>query len=113
MTGLAVEILCKSFLLTLVFELLGAYLYGIRRRKDYGLIFFVNMLTNPAVVSIYYLTVKFVPGWLAAAVLEVSAIAAEGVIFKRCGEEIRRPMCFSALLNLFSYFAGSFINMLF
>ncbi len=111
-----------SLALTWILEILFAFFWGIRNKRDLLLVAAVNLLTNPVVTGGYYLA-----GYgLAAAgagdgtarqillglkvFLEAAAIAAEGWCYKNCSGKIRRPWRFSCFANLFSYWIGLMIQ---
>jgi len=85
--------------LTLLLELPLAVLWGVRRRRDIQLAVLVNVLTNPAVVLLHALGCPALP-------LEAAAIAVEGVCYRACGEDIRRPYLLALCANVFSYGLG-------
>lgn len=94
-----------SLALTLVFELGFALFWGLRRR-DLVLCALVNVLTNPVVVLLHWAF----PHPAATALWELGAVAVEGWYYRRCGRQIRRPLVFSLLCNLFSFCLGLIIN---
>ncbi len=102
-----------SLILTVALELSAAAVLGIRGR-DLLLTVIVNILTNPAVNAAYYIllgtTVLYPP--MIKAVLEISAVAAEWLIYRKYGENIKRPLLLSIGLNGFSFFSGMLINKL-
>ncbi len=97
---------------TLVLELIFALLWGIRGRHDLFLTAGVNILTNPVVVFFHYWVI--IKTGLNAGVitmfLEIAAVLAEGVIYRKYQKNIYRPMFFSLCANAFSYAAGELIN---
>ncbi len=97
-----------SFVLTQGLEVLFALIYGIRSKKDLGLLMLVNVITNPPVVLIYYLATGYtgVNPWAAAIILELAVVAAEAYYFRRYGKGYLRPVTFAVLVNAFSYGIG-------
>lgn len=98
-----------SLLLTLVIELLLALLLGVRKGKDFLLIFLVNVITNPLIgilLDVYYVYVAAPPFWLIA-VLEVGVVLGEWALY-RGRLEYRKlpPFVFSLILNASSYLIG-------
>ncbi len=87
--------------LTLVFEGAVALVWGLRH-GDLLLMVLVNVLTNPAVVLLHALF----PGPVVTAVLEMGAVAVEGVCYSRLGGAVRRPWLFSLSANAFSFCLG-------
>ncbi|MBD5150803.1 MAG: hypothetical protein HDT18_10680 [Oscillibacter sp.] len=107
-------VLAVSLLLTLVFEEGFALAWGLRGRRELGLVALVNILTNPAVVLLYY-TAAGPLHWNAipvTVVLEASAILVEWLCYRAFSEQVKRPFLFALLINLFSYGAGCVINLL-
>lgn len=107
-------VLAVSLLLTLVFEEGFALAWGLRGRRELGLVALVNVLTNPPVVLLYY-TATGLWRWNAApvtAVLEASAVLVEWRCYRACSEQVNKPFLFSLLANLFSYGVGCVINLL-
>ena len=79
-----------------------------------ALVGLVNVLTNPAVVFLYYVNIIYV-GWnriLVTVLLEMAAVAAEGLCYRAAGRGIRHPWLFSAGANLFSFMMGTILAML-
>ena len=107
-------ILAGSLCITLFFELLAALLWGIRDRKNLVLVCFVNLLTNPIVVFLYYL-IWFRTSWnltLASVILECAAVLVEILMYRKHSKTIQMPILFGILANLFSFFGGEFVNRL-
>lgn len=106
------KIFLVSFFLTAALEEGIGWLLGIRGRRNRRLIFLVNLLTNPAVVFLYYANALY-GGWSAGGVvlfLEGAAIAAEGFCYQKASENMGHPWLYSLVLNLCSYGAGRFIS---
>ena len=107
-------ILAVSLLLTLVFEEGFALVWGLRGKRELGLVALVNILTNPVVVLLYY-TATGPLRWNAipvTVVLEASAVLAEWRCYRAFSDQVKRPFLFALLINLFSYGAGCVINLL-
>ena len=103
--------LAISLALTLLLELSFALLWGVRG-KGLVLVILMNILTNPAVVTLHYISTA-VFGWnkvLAVLVLEAAAIIAEAFC---CRGIIQKPWKFAICVNLFSYFAGEILQLIF
>jgi len=100
--------LAISLALTLIFETIFFFLAGKRLGKDLLLLVLVNVITNPLVVLCHSLA--FYYSQLNAALLliplEVFAIVCEGALYKRFGQEFKRPYLFSLSANSFSFAAG-------
>ena len=107
-------VLAVSLLLTLVFEEGFALVWGLRGRRELGLVALVNILTNPPVVLLYY-TATGLWRWYAipvTIVLEASAVLVEWRCYRAFSDQVKRPFLFALLINLFSYGAGCVINLL-
>ena len=107
-------VLAGSLALTLVLEELFALLWGLRGRRELTVVALVNVLTNPPVVLLYHTAVGLW-GWNAVSVtvlLESAAVAVEWRCYRLCSDQLRRPLLFALLANLFSYGAGRVINLL-
>jgi len=107
--------LAISLAMTLVLESGFFLLTGKRNKKDLLLVLLVNVLTNPAVVLLYWLAVAYSGfNWIITiAVLEVLAVLTEGYIYKRHGQDFKRPYGFSLFANMFSYCTGVLLQMMF
>ena len=108
------KILAISLLLTLLLEELFAFLWGLRGKRELGLVALVNCLTNPPVVLLYY-TAAGLWRWnwvLVTIVLETAAVLVEWLCYRAYSEQVRKPFLFALLINLFSYGAGCIINLL-
>ena len=103
--------LLMALSLTLVFELLFALLWRVRK-DGLLLVLLMNVMTNPAVNLLHYLAVCLL-GWPALwviPVLEIAVVITEGFC---CKDVIRRPWLFALLINAFSYTMGVVIQQLF
>ena len=107
--------LVVSLTLTLLFEIGFFLLVGKRNKKDLLLLVMVNVLTNPIVVSSYWLAIRYT-NWsrvLITTPLELFAILTEGFCYKRYGQDFKRPYLFSIAANAFSYGAGVLLRQIF
>ncbi|MDE7219035.1 MAG: hypothetical protein K2O45_05370 [Oscillospiraceae bacterium] len=107
-------VLAVSLLLTLVFEEGFALVWGLRGRRELGLVALVNVLTNPPVVLLYH-TATGLWHWNAVLVtilLEASAVLVEWRCYRAFSDQVKRPFLFALLVNLFSYGVGCAINLL-
>lgn len=101
-------------MLTLIAELSGALLLGIRDKKDLLLIAIVNIVTNPPLVLILnivyiYYREYFNVIWVVA--LELLAWWGEGIIYKQYLQfRSKNPFALSLLLNGLSYFGGLILS---
>lgn len=108
------KIMAMSLLLTLMLEEVFALLWGLRGRRELTIVALVNILTNPVVVLGYHTAVGFW-GWnavLVTAVLEISAVAVEWLYYRACSRQLKKPLMFALLANVFSYGMGCVINLL-
>lgn len=100
--------LLLSLVLTLLFEMLVALIAKVRDKKDLFLVVLVNVITNPAVVFMYYVTVLFAGlcKYPIILILEVCAIIIEAMIYRKYAKTIHHPLIFSIVANLISYGSG-------
>jgi len=107
--------LVLSLVLTLVFEAGFFLLVGKRDKKDLLLLVMINMVTNPIVVSLYWLALLYGNfGRVAILIpLELFAVLTEGVYYKKYGRDFSRPYLFSAAANAFSFGAGELLQKIF
>lgn len=105
------RVLALSLVMTIVLEEGFGRILGIRDRWNMALIALVNILTNPAVVYIYYLNLLYMGRNPAAvtALAETAAVICEGLCYRAASRGIRHPWLFSAGANLCSYGAGVLI----
>ena len=106
-----IKVLLISLFLTLILELAFAVLYGVREPKSFGVVLWVNVLTNPVVVSLHYLSLYrriSYAGWITLG-LEIAAVLTEGLIYRKT-HAVPRPFFFSLAANSFSYAVGALIN---
>lgn len=103
------EALIWSLILTLVFELGYALLWGIKK-VDIPLIVAMNVLTNPLVVLWNRHFAE--AGYLIATVIpELAAVTVEAMLLCRFGKAVKRPVLLGICINVFSYFAGVLIQL--
>ena len=102
------RLLALSLGLTLLLEGAFALACGVRGRRNGLLVLLVNGLTNPPVALLGILF----PLWPVHLLLEAAAVLAEGALYARLGQGIRRPFWFSLGANAFSYLAGAALNAL-
>ena len=115
MNGRLLTSLVVSLILTIVLESAFFLLTGKRRKKDLALLVLVNVITNPVVVLIYWLSYMYADWNLALVIipLEAFAILTEGYCYKKFGEEFKRPYLFSLCVNGFSFGIGVLIQLIF
>ena len=98
-----------SLALTLILESIFALIWGIKGRRDWLLLLLVNVITNPIVVTLHYCVSS---RWIFVLILEVSAVLAEWLAYRRWGKTTRPAFLLSLCANCFSYFSGLLINLL-
>lgn len=109
------NVLAVSLALTLVMEGAFALAWGLRGRRELGLVALMNCLTNPPAVLFYHTAVPLW-GWdplAAAALAECAAVLVEWRCCRTFSRHIRHPFWFSLAANAVSYGAGCLINRLF
>jgi len=99
---------------TILAEEIFAFIVGIHNKKDFALVALVNVLTNPAVVLLYYLMVSMTDGnrYFIIIPLETIAIFVEAAYYKKYANKLKHPLAFSLGANLFSYGIGVVIGYL-
>ena len=103
--------LAISLILTLAFEI-GIFLLILfirkRNKKDLLLVVLVNIITNPAVVLLYWLAALYTD-WNLIMIkipLEILAVLTEGYYYSKYGQDFKRPYLFSITANAFSFGIG-------
>lgn len=106
-----IMLICLSS--TIVIELIMSLLLGIRNKKDILNVIFVNIMTNPLVVSILmYITYnRLFNTTISIIILEILVILTEGFTYKKVltFDKIN-PYVLSLILNISSYFIGGLLN---
>lgn len=104
--------LAISLCITLTAELLLAFLVGARKKKCIISVLLVNILTNPAVVLLYYMNSWYfgLPVILFTVILELCAFLTEAVCYVKLDSGFKHPVIFSAMANIFSYCIGYLIS---
>ena len=103
-----IEALLPSLLLTQLFEIPFAWLWG-AKKKDLIVVLLMNILTNPLVVMWHYSTWEL--GFLISTVLpEVAAIITEAFLLRKLTKDTPYPVLLGVMINLFSYSAGVLLN---
>lgn len=98
---------------TVVIEGVLAFVCGVRKWKDQLIVFLVNVLTNPLLVSLGYLILfRFGrTGYdVATAVMEITVVFVEGLIYKKMLPDRKHPFLLSLLLNAGSFLIGLELN---
>ena len=106
--------LVLSLGLTLILELSVAWLLRLREKRDLLLIALVNVFTNPLVVLTLNLYVRFSgfpPPWILVLPLEMFAVTAEWLIYRRgLSHRPVSPLILSLILNGISYLGGLLLS---
>ena len=92
-----------SLLLTLLIEVGFALIWGVRRQL--WMIVLMNIITNPAVVTLHFLIANYTVWNLPVCIflLEAAAVAAEAWL---CRDLLPRPWLFALYINLVSFGIG-------
>ena len=102
--------LLVSLLLTEALELGAAFLFGVRSRRDFLLVFLVNVVTNPVAGLIFdgvWLYSGRMPRWYLVLAVEIAAVCVEALLYRgRLDYKKLRPILFSLFLNAISYIGG-------
>ena len=112
MDGIILTSLAVSLILTLALESGFFFIAGKRNVKDWLLLVMANIITNPAVVLLYWLAVLYT-GLHRAVItipLELAAVLVEGRCYKKYGDNFKRPYLFSIAANVFSFGTGVIIQ---
>lgn len=105
-----IEALLPSLLLTQLFELPFAWLWG-AKKKDLLVVLLMNTLTNPLVVMWHYSTWEL--GYIICTVLpELAAIITEAILLRKFTKNTPCPVLLGIFINLFSYSAGVVLSFL-
>ena len=106
-----IKALIVSLISTWILELSFAWFMNLRSKEDLKLVLLVNFITNPIVVSLYWIFYRSINPMILTFTLESSAILVEAFYYKEFTEKIRHPLIFSVMINLFSYLSGVLIQM--
>ncbi len=108
------KMLAVSLLLTLLFEEGFALLWGLRGRRELGLVALANCLTNPPAVLLWWAGRWWfrLPELPLALALEALAVLIEWLCYRRGSEALRRPFLFALLANAVSYGAGRLLGLI-
>ena len=108
MLSLAIS-LALTLVLEVAFFLVVRSIKGKLDKKDLLLVVLVNILTNPALVLIFRLTVLYTDANYVIHIiilLEIIATLTEGYIYKKHGDYFKLPYVFSIAANIFSFGSG-------
>lgn len=99
--------------LTIVVEVLFAFILKVRDKKDFVNIILANIITNPIVVIIpIYINFKFGSTYyyISLIILEIMAVIVEGILYKKFLNYKRiNPFVLSIILNILSYVSGEIL----
>ena len=99
--------------LTIIIEVLFAFIFKVRKLKDFINIILANILTNPFVVTIpIYVNFKFgeVSYYIILIILEILVVIIEGKLYKDYLDYKRiNPYILSLILNILSYISGEIL----
>ena len=114
MTIIYLRGLILGLVVTELVELAVALGLGFRRPRECLLVLLANCVTNPLVVLLSYLalfhtTLPMVP---VVAVLELWAVATEGLCYRWCGMASRQACLLTVTANGVSYLSGLALNYL-
>ena len=110
--GLAYS-LAVSLGLTLIIECSFALLTG-KRGRDLLLVLLVNVMTNPAAVTVVLL-IKYaysLPKWAVMIPVEAAVIAVEAYIYNKFGSKYKHPVLFSISANAISVAVGILLEIM-
>ncbi len=105
-----------SLFLTLFIEWFIAFLWGLRRKKEFLLVTLVNIVTNPAAVLTYWVyRVYFADTSLVVQIIiEIVVVVMEALIYRSFAREegwkIRWPVAFAVVANVLSWSIGLFLG---
>ncbi len=80
-----------------------------------GLVFLVNLLTNPAAVLCYYFFTVYTQMnvFIIKIPIELVVILIESLYYRKYASFTHKPFLFSALANIFSFGTGLILNTIF
>jgi len=114
LNSLTISLLLTIALETSFFMLTNRWFTSSHNKKNLLLVLLVNVLTNPIVVLLHWLTALYT-NWNATVILillEVFAVLTEGYYYKKYGDRFDRPYLFSIAANIFSFGTGVLIQMI-
>ncbi|MCR5465537.1 MAG: hypothetical protein K6F11_01665 [Lachnospiraceae bacterium] len=107
-----INLISFNLFLTLIIEVPVAFLLGVRKRKDVETVVFTNAVSNPAVVTVFWILLRchIISGiWnIWVLLLEIAAVLGEGSVYRRFLPKGRlNPFLLSFLANLVSFAVGA------
>lgn len=112
MSGILIRQILRPYLVTVILEMLTAWMLRIRKKEDFWIIFLVNTITNPILNLLLFLLGLYAPYAFSRAalpVMEVVIVLAEGFLFRGFIKKLKHPFLFSLILNAVSFFAGGIL----
>lgn len=112
---LTLKTLLSSFFITMLAELTVTWLWKIREKNEWYVIFLVNLITNPVLVMIriwgyYLLSPEVLQGMILF--LEILILFLEGFLYSRRLYTCRHPYLLSAAVNAASFGTGLILNLI-
>lgn len=109
--------LLEPLILTVILEAAGAFVIGIRERKNQYLILLTNCITNPilSLITVFFLYKVFsfhTAQYVICLILEPLIVITEGMIYRSKMKTDRNPFVISFILNLTSILGGTLWRML-
>lgn len=107
-----IKSLIISLILTIVLEIVLSYILGIRKSRDFKIIIFSNIYTNPIVVflaNIVYFVNSELIYFYSVFILEIGAIIIEALLYKEYLKTFKNPIRLSIYNNIFSFGIGLII----
>ena len=106
--------LVRSLLVTELLEIGAAALFPERNRRDFLLVFLVNIITNPVVVYLdFWLRFRMPSVVMWICIAEFTVWLTESLIFRKFLTGKQNPFLYSLVLNSASYFGGMLIQRIF
>ncbi len=106
-----IKSLAYSLFITEILEAAAAACFPQRNKRDFLLVFLVNIITNPVIVYLdFWFHFKVASAVLWIAMLEFAVWLSESLIYKKCLTGRQNPFLYSLILNAVSYFGGMFID---
>lgn len=109
-------VMIRCLLVTIIIEVIGSIILGIRTKKDILNVVLVNIITNPIVVTIpvwFNINCGILERNVCLFILELWAFLLEAFLYKKyLSFKKINPYVVSIVLNLCSYLIGEIINYL-
>ena len=93
------------------FKLFFAWTADIRAKDDLKLLLLINFITNPFVVSLYWILYNTIHPVLLVFILEAAVVLVKSYYYRRFAQTIVRPFLFALTVNPFSYLCGLIIQL--